>query len=98
MTNRDKNITPLKEAIDKLLKVYKIEGKMDEISLQKEWSAMMGPAIANRTTNIYLKNNVLHIKLESSVLRHELSFAKERLCEALNKRIGKRIINQILFF
>jgi predicted nucleic acid-binding Zn ribbon protein len=98
MTNRDKNITPLKEAIEKLLKVYKIEDKMDEISLQKEWNTMMGPAIANRTKKIYLKNKVLHIQLESSVLRHELSFAKEKLCETLNKRAGKRIINQILFF
>ena len=98
MTNRDKNITPLKEAIEKLLKVYKIDGKKDEISLQKEWREMMGTAIANRTKNIYLKNKVLHIQLESSVLRHELSFAKEKLCESLNKRAGKRIINQILFF
>lgn len=98
MIERDKNITPLKEAIDKLLKVYKIEGKMDEISLQNQWNEMMGPAIANRTSKIYLKNKVLHIQLESSVLRHELSFAKEKLCAALNKRAGKRIINQILFY
>lgn len=98
MTNRDKNITPLKEAIEKLLKVYKMEDKMDEISLQKEWNDMMGPAIANRTTKIYLKNKVLHIQLESSVLRHELSFAKEKLCAALNKKAGKHIINQILFY
>lgn len=98
MTNRDKNITPLKEAIDRLLKAYKIEDKMDEISLQKEWEEMMGKAIANRTSKIYLKNKVLHIQLESSVLRHELSFAKERLCESLNKRIGKRVINEIILY
>ena len=98
MRKRDKNTTSLKDAIDKLLKVYRIEGKMDEISLQNEWNEMMGKAIANRTKKVYLKNKVLHIQLESSVLRHELSFAKERLCESLNKRVGKRIINTILFY
>lgn len=98
MNRRDKNTTSLKDAIDKLLKVYRIEGKMDEISLQKEWNDMMGTAIANRTKTIYLKNKVLHIQLESSVLRHELSFAKASLRDSLNKKVGKRIINDILFY
>lgn len=96
-SKRNKEVTPLKEAIDKLLKVYKIDHKMDEINLQKEWKELMGDAIANKTKSIELRKKVLVIEIESSVLRHELSFAKEKLKESLNKKLKKRVIDEILF-
>ena len=96
-SRRDKGVTPLKEAIDKLLKVYKIDHKMDEINLQKEWKELMGNPIANKTKSLELRKRVLVIEIESSVLRHELSFAKEKLKESLNRKLKKRVIDEILF-
>ena len=52
---RNKEMTPLKEAIERLLKVYKISDKMDEITLRKEWEELMGKAISNKTKR--LKSN-----------------------------------------
>ncbi len=98
MNKRTKHITPLKEAIDKLLKAYKISDKLDEISIQQEWEKLMGSMIAKRTKSIALKNNILHVKLESSVLRHELNFAKARIVEKLNRQIGKRVVKDVLFY
>ena len=94
---RDKQVTPLKLAIEKLLKAYKIEGKMHELDLQKEWSEMMGAAIAAKTKSLELRKRVLIIEIESSVLRHELSFAKEKLKESLNRKLKKRVVDEILF-
>jgi predicted nucleic acid-binding Zn ribbon protein len=94
---RDKKITPLGDAIDKLLKAYRISDKMDEISLEKEWRELMGDAIANKTTRIELRKKVLFIQLNSSVLRHELNFAKEKLKESLNKKMKRRVVDEIIF-
>ena len=96
-SKRNKEVTPLKEAIDKLLKVYKIDHKMAEIDLQKEWKEMMGETIARKTKSLELRKRVLVIHIESSVLRHELSFAKEKLKESLNRKLKKRVIDEILF-
>jgi len=96
-SKRNKEVTPLKVAIDKLLKAYKITHKMDEISLTKEWEELMGGTIAKKTKSITLKNRVLILEIESSVLRHELSFAKEKLKESLNSKLNKRVIDEILF-
>ena len=94
---RNKQVTPLKEAIERLLKAYKIEDKLDEISLRKEWEELMGTTISNKTKNLTLRKRILIIEIESAVLRHELSFAKEKLKESLNRKLGKRIIDEILF-
>lgn len=95
--NRNKEVTPLKDAIQKLLQVYRMSDKMDEISLVKEWEELMGETIARKTKNIKLKKRVLIIEIESSVLRHELSFAKDKLKESLNRKLKKRVVDEILF-
>lgn len=94
---RDKQVTPLKLAIERLLKAYKIEDKMDELDLYKEWTEMMGATIAAKTKSLELRKRVLVIHIESSVLRHELSFAKEKLKESLNRKLQKRVVDEILF-
>jgi predicted nucleic acid-binding Zn ribbon protein len=94
---RDKEMTPLKEAIERLLKVYKISDKMDEITLRKEWEELMGKAISNKTKRLELRKRVLIIQIESSVLRHELSFAKEKLKESLNRKLKRRAVDEIIF-
>lgn len=94
---RNKEMTPLKEAIEKLLKVYKISDKMDEITLRKEWEELMGKAISNKTKRLELRKRVLIIQIESSVLRHELSFAKEKLKESLNRKLKRRAVDEIIF-
>jgi predicted nucleic acid-binding Zn ribbon protein len=94
---RNKEMTPLKEAIERLLKVYKISDKMDEITLRKEWEELMGKAISNKTKRLELRKRVLIIQIESSVLRNELSFAKEKLKESLNRKLKRRAVDEIIF-
>ena len=97
LPKRNKEMTPLKEAIDKLLKVYKISDKMDEITLRKEWEELMGKTISNKTKRLELRKRILIIEIESSVLRHELSFAKEKLKESLNRKLKRRAVDEIIF-
>lgn len=97
LPKRNKEMTPLKEAIEKLLKVYKISDKMDEITLRKEWEELMGKAISNKTKRLELRKRILIIEIESSVLRHELSFAKEKLKESLNRKLKRRAVDEIIF-
>ena len=97
LPKRNKEMTPLKEAIEKLLKVYKISDKMDEITLRKEWEELMGKTISNKTKRLELRKRILIIEIESSVLRHELSFAKEKLKESLNRKLKRRAVDEIIF-
>ncbi len=91
----EKNEKPLKQVVDQLLRAYGLGEKLDEISLVKSWEATVGKMIARHTTDIYFKNRVLYIKLDSAPLRHELSLAKSKLIERLNQQAGKRMVEDI---
>jgi len=92
---REKNMEPLKAVIDRLLKDFKLEGKLLEKQVAHEWKLMLGQLIARKTKSITLRNGALEVVLESAVIRSELDFAKEKLMSKLNERLGKEVIKTI---
>ena len=48
---RTSNETPLSQLIEKLMKAYRLDGKLKELDIIQAWPEMMGIAVANRTKN-----------------------------------------------
>lgn len=93
----DGNQSSLKEVIDKLLRVYGLGDRLDEVALLKSWEEIVGKMIAKHTTDLWLKDKVLHVKLDSSTIRQELAYAKTALIEKLNRKAGKTMLQDIIF-
>ncbi len=86
----------LKEAIEQLLKTYKLDDRLAEKRLISSWESVMGVMIAKHTTDIYIKHQQLIVSLDSSALRNELSLAKSKIVKMLNETVGKNVINEII--
>ena len=91
------NQNTLGEVIDKLMKAYRLDGKLKEIDILSKWEEMMGRAVFLRTTNIYIRNNVLHLSLDSSVMREELLRGKSVIIERVNSTAGYEVIKDVWF-
>lgn len=96
-TNRTSSEAPLEEVIQRLLKVYKLDGKMKEMEIINAWPEMMGVAIANRTKEIYIKNGILFLTLDSSVIRDELAHGKQIITMRINEKAGTELIRDVWF-
>jgi predicted nucleic acid-binding Zn ribbon protein len=94
---RKPNDITLKEGIGKLLNVYKLKGKFDETSVVALWPELMGTAIANRTTQIYVSQKKLFIRIESSVIKNELLMVRSGILQKINERAGSEVISDIVF-
>ncbi|HEY0055003.1 MAG TPA: DUF721 domain-containing protein [Pedobacter sp.] len=92
--NNDK---PLKEAIEQLLNVYKLKRKFDETALIAAWPELMGKAVANRTSQLYIRERKLFIKVESSVLKNELVMIRSEILKRMNERAGSKVLEEIVF-
>jgi hypothetical protein len=57
----------------------------------------MGTAVANRTTQIYVSQKKLFVRIESSVIKNELLIVKTGIIEKLNERVGNAVITDIVF-
>jgi predicted nucleic acid-binding Zn ribbon protein len=91
------NDKPLKEAIEQMLKVYKLKSKFDETSLVVAWPEMMGKAIASRTKDIFIRNRKLFVRIESAVIKNELVMMRSNIIEKMNERAGSSVIDEIIF-
>ncbi|RQO72126.1 MULTISPECIES: DUF721 domain-containing protein [unclassified Pedobacter] len=94
---RKPNDITLKEGIGKMLNVYKLKGKFDETTIIALWPELMGVAIGNRTTQIYISQKKLFVRIESSVIKNELMMVRTGIIEKLNERAGSEVIIEIVF-
>lgn len=86
----------MKEAIDKLLKTYRLDDKLAEKRLINAWEDVMGKMIAKHTTDITIRNKCLLVTLDSAALRNELLLAKTKIVDMMNKAAGKTVISEIV--
>lgn len=73
-----------------------VAAKVAEGKLPETWRAVVGDRVADRTTELRLEKHILHARIESSVLRHELFCQREALRDAINEKAGLRIVNAVI--
>jgi len=87
----------LKDAIDRLINAYKLKPKLNEAKLTERWEEIVGKMVGKHTRNLYIKNNKLYVKLDSSVVRQEMMYAKTVIIEKVNAELGGRYVDEIIF-
>jgi predicted nucleic acid-binding Zn ribbon protein len=92
---RSKTVT-LAEALRDYIKEMNIGDKLSETGVINSWEEIVGKAISSRTTKIYIRDHVLYVHLNSSVVRNELLMLREALREKLNQHAGSEIIKEIV--
>ncbi len=92
---RNKTIS-LKEALDDLVREYRLEPGLQEASVISIWESIAGKVIMTRTKKTYLKDGVLHIYLTSSVVRNELLMMRDSLKSRINNKAGKEVVREIV--
>jgi hypothetical protein len=100
MIKRTNEDISLKEAIEEFLnsnKFHKFSQKLFEYRIIHGWKTIMGSYIMQYTTELYIKDRILYVRLNSSSLRHELSMEKTKIIDLLNKEAQKDFIRNIIF-
>ncbi len=93
--DNDRDPKPLSGLVDRFMKAYGLEGKMEEMNIINNWAEIMGKAIANRTKSVRIHEKVLYIDLDSSVMREELQNAKSLIIQKVNEYAGKDLIMNV---
>ena len=96
MLKRLSNHQTLGEVIQDFLKESGWQKKLDEVNLITQWDKLLGSNLAKYTEEVFIQNDVLHIRLNSSTLRQELLYKKTDLIKDLNEMVGKQVISDII--
>jgi hypothetical protein len=85
----------LQEIIKEFLKENRLDGKLKERELIRNWENVTGKMVSRSTHNIYLKDRTLFVEIRSSVIKNEISMIREGLVKALNDSVGQNLIDEI---
>jgi len=92
---RSKTIS-LAEALNDFIKEMNLGEKLSEVGIINSWKDIVGKAISSRTSKIYIKDHILYVHLNSSVVRNELLMLRETLKDKLNEKAGTEVIKDIV--
>ena len=87
----------LKEAIEAFLRVSPIKSQYQVNSLVDAWSEIMGQPIAEKTTQIYIKDKILFVRLNSAPLRNELQMSKAKILQLYAQKFDSSSLKDIIF-
>ncbi len=85
----------LKDAIASFLKENNLESKLNETKVISAWEEVTGKLISRHTVQMYIKDRVLYVKVDSAALREELTYQRSKLVQKLNKATGIEAIDDI---
>ena len=88
------------EAIGDVLQRFRreegLETPLAQYRVIQAWPQVAGKAVANATTELYIKNQTLYARLTSAVLRSELMMQRQALAYALNQYVQAQVITDVV--
>ncbi len=97
MQYRKSNEQSLKDILKDFFTVYKLNNKVNDARIQTCWEAVMGKTIAKHTDNLFAKNGILYLRIDSSSLKQELFFRREKIIERINEHLGEPYLKEVVF-
>ena len=85
----------LDEVIDRLLRQDGLETPLRQKRLLDAWETVVGSAVNKYTTEKFITNQTLHVKIVNPALRQDLTMMRSQLVKRLNDQIGCMLITDI---
>jgi hypothetical protein len=83
--------------LEKTLKKMSLEGKLKEHEIWNVWNSVVGEHVARQAQPEFMRNRILFVKVSSSPWMQQLYYMSKGIMEALNKRLGSHVIEEIRF-
>tara|TARA_B100001971_G_C17954853_1_gene414408 strand:- start:281 stop:571 length:291 start_codon:yes stop_codon:yes gene_type:complete len=82
--------------IKKLLKKQNLKVRLEELNVLDYSKEVLGKNLMKYITDLSIEKNTLFIKVNSAVVRNELSYQKTNLRKRINKKTGKEFLKEIV--
>lgn len=96
MAKRENEAFSVKDLMQHFIKENNLSKGMQKIKVEETWAKLMGQGVATYTSSVRLQNKTLIVQLNSSVLREELSYGKEKIIKMMNEELNADLISKIV--
>ena len=88
---------PLSNLMQELMRSLDRGSKFGEATIVSAWQDVSGTQVANVTEKVWVEKKRLFVKVNSAPWRNELHLQRREWCDRVNQKLGKRLIDEIIF-
>ncbi len=92
-----RQVKGIDELLGKAIRENGLEGPLLQKRTLAAWDKVVGPSIARMTTQKYIRNQTMFVKITNPALRQDLSMMRTRLLQHIVDEVGSKIVTQIVF-
>ena len=99
MNSSERKFEPqiISKVLDEIFHSKALNKGIINAKVRQLWPSLMGENIDRYTEKIIVRNKTLIISLSSAPLREELTYGKEKIVKMINKELGRKLIEKIIF-
>ncbi len=90
------NDQKINEVLGDMIDNYRLKPKLNQTKIREVWAEMMGPQIDRYTKKITIRKNKIFVTIDSSPLRQELSYGRDKILKNLNEVLGEEFLLDII--
>lgn len=79
-----------------VIRTMKWTDRVNDAKIVAMWGRVMGKNIETYTRKLYVRRRVLFVEIDSSSLRHELFYGKDKIWQNLNKELGEDYLKDVV--
>lgn len=93
-----KEVKPISELLSQYLRRQGMETPLMQRRVVDLWDSLLGPTISQYTSEKFIKNQVLYVKILNPALRQDLNMMRSQLVKRLNDAVGSQIITDVRIY
>ena len=93
---RNYKLKPIKNIIENFVEQKSISNGIFNVKVQKAWENAVEKKILDYTKEIYVKGEVLYIKVSNPILKQEILYSKQKVINLINEELEKDLIKKIV--
>ena len=93
---RNYKLKPIKNIIENFVEQKSISDGIFNVKVKKAWENAVEKKILDYTKEIYVKGEVLYIKVSNPILKQEILYSKQKVINLINEELEKDLIKKIV--
>ena len=93
---RNYKLKPIKNIIESFVEQDSISDGIFNIKIQKAWENAVEKKILDYTKEIYVKGDILYIKVSNPILKQEILYRRQKVINLINEELEKDLIKKIV--
>ena len=93
-----RSVQDIRSVLNTFLRQKGLETTLLQKRLMDAWPDVVGRSVVRYTSEMFIKNQTLFVKISSPALRADLSMRRTRLVKQLNDAVGAMVIADIKIY